>query len=221
MDCDFLVPVCSKVMQVFKRPSEVTAFSLFLSLCHAATLPGPRDTYITGPWQLHTYTNRQRHTEWWLQAFCCWVLVYWSSSLLKDNKGDASHTGCQSAAVCFPVTLQAVTQAELIWECLSIHSKNKILMRHKTNKQKNMAPPLKSYSHHDISIIKGTRYTIYLPHNLWIQLDGSFSTLMQQSKSQTQTLFPTSHYCYHVFMPFEILFFSASYTRMESVAIKI
>lgn len=90
--------VCSKVMQVLKRPSEVTAFSLFLSLCGAGTRLGPWDTYITGPWQLHTYTSTQTHTELRLQAFCCRVLVHWSSSLLKDNKRAASQTGRQSVS---------------------------------------------------------------------------------------------------------------------------
>lgn len=61
-------------------------FSLFQWLCGAGTWPGPRDTYITEPWQLHIYKNTQ-HTQRWLQFYCHRVLLHWSPSLLKDNKG--------------------------------------------------------------------------------------------------------------------------------------
>lgn len=88
----------------WKGPLRWQFFSLTLFLFGAMTQPRHRDTYISEPWQLHTYTNMQTHRECWLHGFCYQVLVHWSSSLLKNNERAVSQTGHQTATVCFPIT---------------------------------------------------------------------------------------------------------------------
>lgn len=59
MHCDFQGMFALKCCRTWKDPQM---WQLFLSFCRFVVQkwPGPRDTYITGPWQLHTYMNTAR-----------------------------------------------------------------------------------------------------------------------------------------------------------------
>lgn len=96
--------VCSAVIQGLKRSSGVTAFSLSPSpLWCKESRPGSK-TLISLGRDSDTHTPTHSHTERWLRAFCCQVLVHWFLWLLKDNERAASQTGSHSATVCQPIT---------------------------------------------------------------------------------------------------------------------
>lgn len=61
MDCDFQGLFALKWCRFWKGPLKWQLFLSFSPRVVQGPRPGPRDTYITGPWQLHTRTHK--HTQ--------------------------------------------------------------------------------------------------------------------------------------------------------------